>query len=288
MTGPEEFYAYTGGVPSRLPPTRINPVHHPTGQPTQRMRLGEALVESGVLTQEQLDELLAHQAATPSVSRMRLGALVVARELATEEDIARGLSRILTLEYVDLPARRPDITAARLLPQMSAEAMLAIPIAAGDTWLQVAVADPTDARLLDRVRDLSGRMSISVAVATSSAVREAIAYAWGEAPELDTDADHQVDVAEADDDEVEPPTDAAPTVGLSSRQQRRRQKQQGAPVQWEYAFLGDALPYEHPNFAEAAQLEARLTAMGADGWEAVGMLADGPRVRLLLKRPRPV
>jgi hypothetical protein len=64
----------------------------------------------------------------------------------------------------------------------------------------------------------------------------------------------------------------------------------GEPVAqggWEYAFVGDGLPSNHPGYeGDLAGTERTLARLGAEGWEAVGIQASGSRTTVLLKRAR--
>jgi hypothetical protein len=289
---PDDYFPPPKGVPARVPPTRITPVHGPVsadgtgeagsrGDSRRRLRLGEALVQAGLVTQPQLEQLLAEQTRTPPAARLRLGALVAHRGLASEEDISQGLSRILTLGYVNPLDDPPDPAAARLIPREIAEELLCLPLRAGASWVQVAVADPTDHVVPTRVRELSGRASVTLVVAPATALREATARAWDAAV---TTAPQRADV----DLRPQPGPNETTDVPLVRTPPAEAATHPAGewPSGWSYVFVGDALPYDHPLFTEAARLEAKLTDLGAQGWEAVGMIADGPRLRVLMKRPR--
>ena len=64
----------------------------------KKIRLGDLLVESGLITPEQLSEALVKQ----KKKNMKLGETLVDEGIITENDIANALSRQLNLEIVDL------------------------------------------------------------------------------------------------------------------------------------------------------------------------------------------
>ncbi len=63
----------------------------------RKLRLGDVLVNSGIVTTEQIDDVLANK-----IPGKRLGEMLVERGMVSEEDIARALSEQLGLEMVDL------------------------------------------------------------------------------------------------------------------------------------------------------------------------------------------
>lgn len=272
MTGDHHDFQYAVDTTLSVPPTRVVAVHGPRSAeapPVQRIRLGEALVQAGVITTAQLDSCLAFQRA--NTPRRRLGAVVVELGLATDVHVAQGLGTILGFEYVDPSVLDVPVDVARKLPRLSAEMLGAVPIAAGSSWLRVAVSDPTDRYTVEALREASGVVNISLAVATPRAIETALHRFWS--PDY-----HPVPVrpvAAVPDLEPEPEEEpAAPHAGA-------------ATGGWEYAFVGDGLPSNHPGYeGDLAGTERTLTRLGAEGWEAVGIQASGSRMTVLLKRAR--
>ena len=87
-----------------------------------RRRIGEVLVEQGLLTEDQLEQVLAMQHATePGVPRPRLGSLVIDAGFATEMQVAEALAEALALPLVDLGRTMVVPEHVRLLPRAVAE-----------------------------------------------------------------------------------------------------------------------------------------------------------------------
>lgn len=147
-------------------------------QSLQRRRLGDVLVDAGVLTPAQLSDVLAGQQSGPPGRRRRLGELLVEGGIADERTIARALADQLGLTVVDLTRMVPDPEVVRLLPQAVAERTRVVPLERTRTGLVVAVADPTNVLALDDVRLHTGSGDLVVTVATESQVREQLARAW--------------------------------------------------------------------------------------------------------------
>jgi type IV pilus assembly protein PilB len=144
----------------------------------KRRRLGEVLVSSGVITEADLNDCLAAQAMQPRDERQRLGALVVTRHLATENDIASGLARALGLEMVDISRIPIAPNAARLVPRAVAERHSVLGLDYTDGRLTLAMSDPTDVVALDDVRLYTKARAIVPVVATEASIRENLNRAW--------------------------------------------------------------------------------------------------------------
>jgi len=257
-----------------VPPTRITPVHSTRGNeapPGQRLRLGEALVQAGVITAGQLEQCLRFQEA--AVPRRRLGAVVCELGLASDVDVARGLGTILGFELVDPSVLDVPVEVVRRVPRLSAEMLGVVPIAAGENWLRVAVADPTDRFAVELLREATGALTISMAVATPRSIESALHRFWS--PEYAPAAPAAPLAAVPD---PEPP---APVVEQVPAEPAVTAVEGG----WEYAFLGDGVPSSHPGYTgDLAGTERELARLGALGWEAVGVSNSGGRMTVLLKR----
>ncbi len=272
MTGDLRDFQYAVDTTLGVPPTRIVPVHGNRGTeapPQQRIRLGEALVQAGVITAAQLESCLQFQATT--TPRRRLGAVVVELGLATDVHVAQGLGTILGFDFVDPAAFEVPVEVVRRVPRLTAEMIGAVPIGAGPTWLRVAVADPTDRYTVEALREATGVVNISMAVATPRSIDAALHRFWS--PEYVPD----------------PPVAAAPTAAAAPAEDEPAPA--AAPVEtaggWAYAFVGDGLPSSHPGYTpDLAATEAELARLGAEGWEAVGLQSTGTRLTVLLKRAR--
>ncbi|MCA1823018.1 MAG: hypothetical protein ABR520_04020 [Mycobacteriales bacterium] len=261
--------------PLAVPQTVIRPVHGGrAAAPARKQRLGEALVEAGVVTEVQLQTCLAVQRESPV--HHRLGEIVVQRGLATESDIAQGLARMMGFDYVegeDLDVA-PEIV--RRIPRKMSETLCVIPLAAGSTWVKLAVADPTDNAGMDEVRDVAHVTSVSMAISTPTEIRAALEHAW--AKPVSPEAVAAVTPSE--------PSAVSPVVTRDPGKPPPITAPPDTPA-WEYRMVGDYLPRSHPGYtSDVSRLEARLAELGAAGWEAVAAYGEGTQTRILLKRRR--
>ncbi|PWJ56193.1 type II secretion system protein E (GspE) [Quadrisphaera granulorum] len=158
--------------------TTLRPAHTLSSlQSMQRRRIGDVLVDAGVLSPEQLAEVLASQQSA-SGRRRKLGELLVESGITDEKTIARALADQLGLTVADLSRMAVDPEVVRSLPRAVAERTRVVPLERTSTGLVVAVADPTNVLALDDVRLHTGSTDLVVTVATESQVREQLARAW--------------------------------------------------------------------------------------------------------------
>ncbi|MCS7234997.1 MAG: hypothetical protein RMM30_03350 [Armatimonadota bacterium] len=150
-------------------------------RPTEHRPLGEILLRARVITPPQLEQAVAFQRQHGG----RLGEALVRLGFATEDDVAWALSAQLGLPYVHLRPDMLDPEVLRLLPADEQRRLGVVPLLAGEG--EVAVADPTDRRVLAEVERLSG-LRPSPVVALASNIREVL-EAVGQASPPPADGD---------------------------------------------------------------------------------------------------
>jgi type IV pilus assembly protein PilB len=166
--------------PVQVPATGPSPEQIPAQmRPAGRRRLGEVLMDQGVLTQAQLDHLLVAQAARAQ-ERKRLGRLAVEEGYATERQLATALAAALELPVVDPMRERVDVPVARQLPRAVAERNGVMVLGRNpDTGrMLVAVTDPTNVFALDDVRVHLKVSDLEIAVTTDGDLRAALTRVW--------------------------------------------------------------------------------------------------------------
>jgi type IV pilus assembly protein PilB len=134
-----------------------------------RKRLGEMLVETGLLSEESLTRVLSEQRTV----RKKLGEIIVNQGLATEDEIAQALSLQLGIPLVDLNNTPVEPQAIELIPEKVARKHLIVPISLDDRDLHVAMADPLSFEAFEDVRFASG-YTLKTTIATRTGVLWAI------------------------------------------------------------------------------------------------------------------
>jgi hypothetical protein len=128
-----------------------------------RKRLGEMLLEAGVIDAAQLQAALGHQRRWGG----RLGQALVDLKVATEAQIVDTLSRKLGYEPVHIASVEygPALELAlRLVPHAFAERHLLLPFSADSSTISVAMSDPTNMGVVDELAFRTGRrVKVSIA-----------------------------------------------------------------------------------------------------------------------------
>ena len=113
-----------------------------------RKKLGEMLVEAGVLSESGLRMALNEQKRWGGT----LGRTVVDMKLVSEAELVRVLAQQLNLPTVDLDTRDIHKTVIDLIPAEVAEEHTLVPFAQPMKFLDVAMADPTNLGVIDELR----------------------------------------------------------------------------------------------------------------------------------------
>ena len=129
----------------------------------EKIRLGDLLIQQGLLTDEQLKFALDEQKR----SGRKLGRIVVESSFVTEEAISKALARQLQASYVDLKHFNPKQNLINLLPEAQARRFRAVVLDEVAGRLQVGFVDPTDLQAYDDILRLL-RRDIDVAVVPES------------------------------------------------------------------------------------------------------------------------
>jgi hypothetical protein len=153
-----------------------------------RRRLGELLIECGVIDERQLRIALAYQEA----QRCRLGTALVDLGFVAEEQVVATLARKLGIRRADLDELEPgpELDAAlQLVPRELACSRGIFPVAATRSMLVVAAHDPTNLAVVDELAFRLGRR-VEVLIAGERELARTIArlYDRGSGP-IDLAAD---------------------------------------------------------------------------------------------------
>src|SRR5689334_5856545 len=123
-----------------------------TVQPHAMPRLGELLVERGLITLDDLELGLQAQQS----SGKRLGETIVDLGLITSIDLSHVLADRLGVPFIDLAANPPDLMVAALVSEEVARRYNAVPVERLGDQLVVAMAQPDDVFALDDLRVITG------------------------------------------------------------------------------------------------------------------------------------
>ena len=143
----------------------------------QRVRIGDVLVQSGLITAEQLELALEEQKKKPKGTR--IGQTIVEMGYASELDVTLELQKHLDVEFIDLRKIELDETAVHVLTEADCRKYNILPFAYKDVMtLSVAMADPQDFDTIDDISIITG-LQIEPYIAMLSQIEEMLDKTYG-------------------------------------------------------------------------------------------------------------
>jgi type II secretory ATPase GspE/PulE/Tfp pilus assembly ATPase PilB-like protein len=185
----------------------------PDRPPAHRsVALGALLMRDGLMTDDDLDAALAQQRIA---GNKRLGEILVERGVVTRTQVARLVAEQYDLPFVELDIERVDAEASALLSEEVARRLSALPVGfSEDGSLLVLVADPTSFVYGDELR-LAIEAPIRFAVAAPDEIEAAIAFLHDAAPTTGWSDDDSEPSNTAEPDTHEQDDDEPDTTGQS-------------------------------------------------------------------------
>lgn len=135
----------------------------------KKKRLGDLLVQSGKLTEEQLHEELNKQ----KTSRLKLGKQLIHDKILTEDDIIEVLKVQLGMERVYLEDIKLDKKAIKMIPERLAKKYNMIPIGFIESSVIIAMSDPLNIFAYDDVSLVTG-LGVKAVIASEGDIENAI------------------------------------------------------------------------------------------------------------------
>ncbi len=137
-------------------------------------RIGQILIEKGLITQDQLEAALSERGD----SYFRLGEILAAKGWLTEDVLLECLAEQYHVPVVDLERTHPDPATVEVLGLGYCLARLILPICKRGDRLVCAVADPLDSAFFQALEDAKG-IRVDIVLATPSAIVTAIERLMG-------------------------------------------------------------------------------------------------------------
>ena len=139
-----------------------------------KKRLGEMLVEGGLLTDEQLHQAIANQKRT----NLKLGQFLVREGIVSGSQIVDQISKQLKMKKYR-PDRFPiDMDLAKYLPLDLAQKYQAVPLNKTRHLLTVAMTDPMDINALDNI-EVYTNMEAETVICTDQEFNQLVASLYG-------------------------------------------------------------------------------------------------------------
>lgn len=190
----------------------------------QKQKLGEILLKSGILNEEQLFRALEKQKRTGK----RLGELLVELKITSEVEIAQTLGSQLGYQFVEMISSI-DKEVLLLVPENLVKKHSIIPLRLEKGELIIAMTDPLD---FNTIQDLSFYCGfiIQPAVATPSLLRETIKKFYGSSPAQTDEKLIKKIISDSQKDLNEAPLQIIPEIRDDGSEGLVEQRHQLAPI----------------------------------------------------------
>lgn len=132
--------------------------------PATAPRVGDLLLEKGIVSQEQVDRALAYQKS--SGHKKLLGEVLVELKMVENDQVLAALADAYGVPFTRLTPRLADPKVAELLPREFIEKQGALPLFLVDGKLTLAVHEPTNVFLIEEVERLTG-YSVQIVATTA-------------------------------------------------------------------------------------------------------------------------
>ena len=173
--------------------------------PIKNIRIGEVLLESGFISQQQLEEALSKQKGSGKM----LGDIVLEMGLVSETQLAQALSIRLKVPFVDLSSVKVSTEAVAKIPEAIAKEKTVFAYAINHNRLMVATNDPVNFYIFEDLKVTTG-MEVVPQISTRSQIEAAINKFYSSQAldstmnelesEGDKNGDMQQDLAQAESD----------------------------------------------------------------------------------------
>ena len=137
-------------------------------------RLGDLLIDAGVITDEQLGQALANQKKT----KRRLGDELVKSGVITERQVVDALTMQLGIDFIDLSKVDISPEMTKLVPKNLAKRYNVVPVKTRGDELYLAMSDPLNFIAAEEVRAASRRRVVPM-IAMQSGIDNAISKLYG-------------------------------------------------------------------------------------------------------------
>ncbi len=127
-----------------------------------RKRLGDLLVEEGIVSEDQIQQALSAQRSTGQ----KLGDALIDLGFITEKQMLEFLSQQLGLPLIDLGRAPVDADAVQILPEVHARRLRAMVVARNGDTLRVAMSDPADLFTQESLMNLLGEYNLEFIIAS--------------------------------------------------------------------------------------------------------------------------
>ena len=187
---------------------------------SNKIRLGDLLVAAGAITDEELQEAIAYQ----KEKGMKLGQALVEMGFVSQELLNLTISQQLGIEYIDLKACKLTEDILRMIPEKEVMRYRAVPVEIDEynpNVLKVAMSDPMDIIAIDDLAILTN-MQIEPMLTSDEEITEAIGKYYGNQQAMEVAEQYrrereQEGLTQAEEEAVNDEIDNSPRVFLNKQ-----------------------------------------------------------------------
>ncbi len=172
-------------------------------------KLGEILVDAGVVDEQQLSIALAEQRKVGG----RLGEILAELGFTTEEEISRSLASQSGVDHTDLDREEMDSRALELVEERMARRLHVLPLRVEGDNLVIAMSNPTDIVAIDEVQNQT-HLFVRVISASHRQLLTAIDTAYGDPARRESAFDEVIQRALAEVEQHENPENRGGVIAL--------------------------------------------------------------------------
>ncbi len=188
----------------------------------RKRRLGDLLIEAGLINAEQLDQALTYQKNHGG----RLGSILVTLGFISEKHLESSLGQQLGLETCDVESINPAPDVLRLIPEAVIRKHEIIPLSVKNRTLVVGMTDPSNLLAIDEILHRTRLARVEPRLVTETTFRRFISSRYASAMLMDQiGADLDLDSSS-----VQPGGPGAPTEALDEIARRVRAEDPEAAV----------------------------------------------------------
>lgn len=179
----------------------------------KKLRIGDLLMQYGIITEAQLREALTYQKREGG----KIGEVLITLGYVTQQNINEVLEYQLGIPYVDLNEYEISKEATKTITESLAKRHILIPIRVTETDLYVAMEDPLNIFAIDDVKIFSGKEIIPM-LANEESIIKAIEIHYGKQQAMQAaeqyKQEHAVEVQDIMEEDENDPVKSAPIVKL--------------------------------------------------------------------------
>jgi len=147
------------------------------GPMSERSKLGTILIQSKIISQDDVDRALEEQAR----SGVRLGEALLQLGIVAHDDVGWALANQLNIPFIALASAEVDPEAVKLVPESLARQYKLIPLIKIEKELSVVIEDPLNQKAIQEIEKVTG-CKVNVCIGLPSDISEKINKIYGPAP----------------------------------------------------------------------------------------------------------